>query len=143
MFTIGAFARLTRVSVRMLRHYDELGLLRPRYTDSNTGFRYYGVEQLTRLNRLIAFKDLGFSLEQIALLLDANLSGQQLKAMFEQKKKEVAQQMTDLQQRLSGLDWRAAHLEKAGELPDAELVVRRVEPTGSRHPAIRVRNASR
>lgn len=63
MFKIGEFSRLSRVSVRMLRHYDQLGLLTPSQTDSFTGYRYYSANQLPRLNRILALRDLGFSLE--------------------------------------------------------------------------------
>ncbi len=70
MFRIGEFSRLTRVSVKMLRHYDEIGLLAPSVVEPS-GYRYYDPAQLPRLNRIIALKDLGFSLEAIAALLDA------------------------------------------------------------------------
>jgi MerR family regulatory protein len=59
-FSIGEFARHGRVSVRMLRHYDAIGLLRPACVDPVTGYRSYEVSQLAELNRLIALKDLGF-----------------------------------------------------------------------------------
>jgi MerR HTH family regulatory protein len=62
--SIGDFARLGRVSVRMLRHYDTIGLLRAEHVDPNTGCRYYRPEQLRRLNRIVALKDLGLRLEQ-------------------------------------------------------------------------------
>lgn len=69
MFKIGEFSRFTRITVKMLRHYDEIGLLKPSFVDTSTGYRYYLAEQLPRLNRIIALKDLGFSLDEIALLL--------------------------------------------------------------------------
>ncbi len=65
MISIGDFARLGRVSVRMLRHYDTMGLLRPEHVDPHTGYRYYRPEQLRRLNRIVALKDLGLRLEQV------------------------------------------------------------------------------
>jgi len=70
MFKIGEFSKLGQVSTRMLRHYDQLGLLRPSQTDKFTSYRYYTIDQLARLNRIIALKELGFSLEQVAQLLD-------------------------------------------------------------------------
>ena len=69
MLNIGDFAPLGGVSVRMLRHYDDLGLLRPVEVDAWTGRRHYEVTQLGDLNRLVAFKDLGFTLEQVGDLL--------------------------------------------------------------------------
>ena len=70
MFSIGDFAALGRVSPRMLRHYDAIGLLRPAVTDPATGYRHYQADQLRRLNRVIALKDLGLSLAQIADVID-------------------------------------------------------------------------
>ena len=69
MLKIGDFSRLSRMSVRMLRHYDELGLLTPLYTDPASGYRYYGPAQLSRANRIRAFRDMGFGLQSIGLLL--------------------------------------------------------------------------
>lgn len=65
---IGDFSRLTFVSVKTLRYYDELGLLRPVRVDEFTGYRYYSADQLPRLNRILALKDLGLSLEEVKKL---------------------------------------------------------------------------
>ena len=69
MLKIGDFSRLSRMSVRMLRHYDELGLLTPLHTDPASGYRYYSPAQLSRANRICAFRDMGFGLQSIGLLL--------------------------------------------------------------------------
>ena len=71
-FRIGEFARLTRVSVKMLRHYDEIGLLRPARVDEGSGYRYYMATQLPRLNRILLLRDLGFRLRDIDALIDAD-----------------------------------------------------------------------
>lgn len=63
MISIGDFARLGRVSVRMLRHYDEIGLLRPARVDQSIEYRYDRAVQLSQLNRIIGLKDLGFFLQ--------------------------------------------------------------------------------
>ena len=70
MFMIGEFAQIGRVTGRLLRYYDQLGLLTPEHTDRSTGYRYYSARQLPRLNRILALKALGFSLDKIATLLD-------------------------------------------------------------------------
>ena len=71
---IGEFARVAQVSLATLRHYEKLGLLKPMVLDPDTGYRYYSLDQLSRLNRILALKDLGFSLERIAqILLDGGL----------------------------------------------------------------------
>jgi DNA-binding transcriptional MerR regulator len=69
MFRIGDFSRIARVSGRLLRFYDEIGLLAPARTDRQTGYRYYTVTQLAQLNRITVLKELGFSLEQIGDIL--------------------------------------------------------------------------
>jgi DNA-binding transcriptional MerR regulator len=62
MFSIGEFARLGAVSIRALRHYDEIGLLPPAEVDPVTGYRSYSAKQLRQLNRIVAPKDLGLTL---------------------------------------------------------------------------------
>src|SRR5258707_1385448 len=69
MFSIGDFAGLSRISVRMLRHYDAIGLLRPAQVDPGSGYRFYTADQLSRVNRIIALKDLGFTLAQVQAIL--------------------------------------------------------------------------
>ncbi len=71
---IGEFARVTQVSLATLRYYDQCGLLKPLALDPETGYRYYSLDQLPRLNRILALKELGFALEQIAQLLKEGLS---------------------------------------------------------------------
>ena len=82
MFVIGEFAQHGRVSVRMLRHYDAIGLLRPAHVDPVTGYRFYQAAQLADLNRIVALKDLGFTLEQVRVLLDEDVSVEQVRGML-------------------------------------------------------------
>ena len=70
MLKIGDFSKLSRVSIRMLRHYDDIGLLKPAETDSFTGYRYYRPEQLFTIGRITALKDMGFSLAEIIRILE-------------------------------------------------------------------------
>jgi DNA-binding transcriptional MerR regulator len=74
MFSIGEFARHGRVSVRMLRHYDAIGLVRPACVDPASGYRFYHASQLAQLNRVVALKDLGFSLQQVQAIIDERVS---------------------------------------------------------------------
>ena len=73
MLNIGEFARLGPISPRMLRHYDETGLVTPARVDPHTGYRWYDISQLRRLHRLLALRDLGFSLDQSRSVLDDDL----------------------------------------------------------------------
>jgi DNA-binding transcriptional MerR regulator len=81
MFSIGEFARLGGVSVRTLRHYDEIGLLGPATVDPDTGYRGYSARQLGQLNRIIALKELGLSLSQARRLL-AGITLEELQGML-------------------------------------------------------------
>ncbi|HRE27216.1 MAG TPA: MerR family transcriptional regulator, partial [Anaerolineales bacterium] len=65
MIRIGDFSKLSQVTVKALRLYDEMGLLKPVVVDTFTSYRYYEFNQLPRLYRILALKDLGLSLEEI------------------------------------------------------------------------------
>ncbi|HUY99426.1 MAG TPA: MerR family transcriptional regulator [Thermomicrobiaceae bacterium] len=110
MFRIGDFSRLTQVTVKALRHYDSLGLLEPARIDTDTGYRYYTGAQLPRLHRILALKDLGFSLEQVGQLLDAELSPEQLRAMLLLKQDETREQISAEQDRLRRIEARLQQL---------------------------------
>ena len=104
MLKIGDFSRLSRVTVKTLRFYDETGLLKPVQLDSSTGYRYYSVEQLTRLNRILAYKDLGFSLEQIRWLLDEEPPLSQVRNLLQLKQAEIRDRLAEDQRRLERLE---------------------------------------
>jgi DNA-binding transcriptional MerR regulator len=128
MFKIGEFSRLSRVSVRMLRHYDQLGLLTPSQTDKFTGYRYYTASQLPRLNRILALRDLGFSLEQIAGMLEDDISSEQLLGMLKLKRAEVEEQMQLEQQRLARLEVRIRQMSESPKDGTYDVIVRDIEP---------------
>ncbi len=89
MLKIGEFAQVGQVSIATLRHYDQCNLLKPLALDPDTGYRYYSLDQLPRLNRIVVLKDLGFSLQQIAQLLEENLPLEQLQGMFKLKEEQA------------------------------------------------------
>ena len=128
MFKIGEFSQLSRVSVRMLRHYDQLGLLKPSRTDTFTNYRYYSADQLPRLNRILALRDLGFSLEQIGNMLDEELSAEQLMGMLKLKRAEIEQQMQVEQLRMARLEARISQMNGQADPGQYDVVVREVEP---------------
>ena len=70
MIKIGDFSKLSRISIRMLRHYDEIGLLKPESVDDFTSYRYYSPAQLQTANRITMLKDMGFSLNSISEILN-------------------------------------------------------------------------
>lgn len=86
MFKISEFSRLSKVSLKTLRYYDQIGLLKPRKVDDDTGYRYYSADQLLELNRIFLYKELGFTLPQIIRLLHDDISLKDIQGMFKLKK---------------------------------------------------------
>lgn len=128
MFKIGDFSKLAQVSTRMLRHYDQLGLLTPSQIDEWTGYRYYTIDQLPRLHRLIALKELGFSLEQVAHLLENDdLPPEQLRGMLRLRQAELERELRDSQFRLTEVEARLRQIEQAGQPSPYEIVVKPIE----------------
>jgi DNA-binding transcriptional MerR regulator len=128
VFKIGDFSRLSLVSVKALRYYDELGLLKPARVDEFTGYRYYSASQLTRLNRILALKDLGLSLEQIALLLDQEPTPDQIRGMLRLKQVELRQQLTEGQARLARIEAWLHAFEQEDTMSDYAVVLKNVAP---------------
>ncbi|HEY2076407.1 MAG TPA: MerR family transcriptional regulator [Streptosporangiaceae bacterium] len=131
MFTIGDFARHGRVSVRMLRHYDATGLLLPARVDPASGYRFYEAGQLSRLNRIIALKDLGFTLEQVRAMLDQQVSTEQLRGMLRLRQAELQSAIAADSYRLTQVEARLRIIEMEGTMPADDIQVKRI-------PAVRV-----
>jgi DNA-binding transcriptional MerR regulator len=127
MLKIGDFSRLSQVSIKILRHYDDIGLFKPAQVDRFTGYRYYTLDQLPRLNQILALKDLGLSLEQITNLLNENIVLDQIQVMLRLKRAELQQQMADTQARLVRVEMRLRHIEMEDKMVDYEILVKRVE----------------
>ncbi|WP_430786084.1 MerR family transcriptional regulator [Actinoplanes sp. G11-F43] len=128
MFTIGDFARHGRVSVRMLRHYDATGLLRPAHVDPATGYRHYTAGQLARLNRIIALKDLGFTLQQVGDIIDGGLGTEELRGMLRLRRAELEAVMTASAARLTRVEARLRAIESEGHMPSDDVVLKAVPP---------------
>jgi len=128
MFKIGDFSRLSQVSVKTLRYYDEIGLLKPSEIDRFTGYRYYSVDQLPRLNRILALKDLGLTLAQIAQLLNGDLPAAEIRGMLKLRQAEIEQNIEEEQARLARVEARLRQIEMEGNMPDYEIVIKPVEP---------------
>lgn len=124
MFRIGEFSRIARVSMRLLRYYDELDLLRPAHTDTSNGYRYYTAAQLTQLNRILVLRELGLSLEQIARCLKDQISADELRGMLLLRRAEIEQSQAELAQRLRLLESRIASLDTEDESEPDDVVIR-------------------
>jgi DNA-binding transcriptional MerR regulator len=128
MLKIGDFARLGQVSVRMLRNYDELGLLVPARVDPWTNYRSYTAGQLARLNRIVALKDLGFSLDAVGRLLEGDLSFEELKGMLRLRQAELADQLRNTADRLAAVEARLRLIEGERHMSEREFVVKSLPP---------------
>jgi DNA-binding transcriptional MerR regulator len=130
MFSIGEFARLGTVSVRTLRHYDEIGLLRPARVDPQTGYRYYSASQLGQLNRIIVLKELGLSLAQAKQLL-AGITPEELRGMLMLRRAQLEQELAAQQEQLLKVEARLRYIATEGAMPADAITAKKI-------PAIRV-----
>ncbi|MFD6896837.1 MerR family transcriptional regulator [Rhodococcus sp. NPDC060086] len=135
MLSIGDFARHGRVSVRMLRHYDLLGLLVPERVDPVSGYRFYEVDQLARLNRIVALKELGLTLDQVGRLLNDAVTSTDMRGMLTLRRAELEQQISADRDRLARVEARLRVIEREGTMPTDEIVVKPV-------PAMRIAERS-
>ena len=99
MFKIGEFSRLTQVSVRMLRYYDETGLLKPAHIDPWTGYRLYAAAQIPRLNKILYLRDSGFNVAEIAAAL-AGAGDAALARQLAGKRAEIEKQIEERHEQL-------------------------------------------
>jgi len=131
MFRIGDFSRIARVSGRLLRFYDEIGLLEPARADPQTGYRYYTVAQLAQLNRITVLKELGFNLQQIGDLLKSPPDAADLRRMLLRRRSDVERTLAQEAHRLRQIETRIAQIESEGAL-SVDDVVERAEPVVER-----------
>jgi predicted transcriptional regulator YdeE len=124
MLKVGDFSKLAHVTVKALRHYDEIGLLKPVWIDRFSGYRYYALSQLPRLNRILALKDLGFSLAEIRDLLEEELPASRLREIFIQKQADLEQRVVKDQARLQWVAKRLEEIDRKGYLPLHEMALK-------------------
>jgi DNA-binding transcriptional MerR regulator len=125
---ISEFARLGQVSVRMLRHYDAVGLLRPDRLEPGSGYRVYSPDQLPVLNRIVALKDLGFDLRQVADLMVANVDIGELRGMLRMRQAELEGQQRTVAARLAAVAARLRMIETENAAPK-DYVIKPVPAT--------------
>src|SRR5215475_1551940 len=128
MFRIGVFSKLAQVSVKALRFYDEVGLIKPTYVDRDTGYRYYSATLLPRLNRILAFKKLGLSLEEIIHLLEGDLPVDRVRESLQNRRAELSRRIERERAQLADVESWLAQIERAGRVPEYEVTIKRIEP---------------
>jgi DNA-binding transcriptional MerR regulator/predicted transcriptional regulator YdeE len=129
MFSIGEFARLGAVSIRTLRHYDEIGLLSPARVDPDTGYRYYSAGQLGQLNRIFALKELGLSLTQVRKLL-AGITVEELQGMLMLRRAQLEAELGERMNQLLGVEARLRYIAKEGAMPADDITTKTIPATG-------------
>lgn len=98
LYRIGMFSKMNQVTIKALRYYDEVGLLRPRFIDPDNGYRYYSSSQLEPLHRLMALRRIGYSIEEIKRVQDGESEQRILQKKKQQLMKEISERMSMLSQ---------------------------------------------
>lgn len=128
MFKIGDFSMLSKVPVKTLRYYDQIDLLKPKQIDQDSGYRYYSAEQLLEVNRIFLYKELGFTLKQMAQLLREDISVEQIQGMFLLKESEIQQLIEREQQKLARIKERMHLIKREGCVEkEQEVIIKSVE----------------
>ena len=126
MLKIGDFSKLSRISIRMLRHYDEIGILHPECVDGFSGYRYYSESQLPLAGRIQTLKSLGFGLSVIKEILIKYGDSGQMEQFLLVKRKELEEEIVASQQKLQFLDSTLKWLRKDGNLMDYNVTLKTI-----------------
>jgi DNA-binding transcriptional MerR regulator len=124
MYRVGDFSIISRVSIKMLRHYDEINLFKPAQVDPFTNYRYYTLDQLPRLNRIMALKSMGFTLADIQTLLDQPLSLDELRAKAAVQRAALLRELKTVQDKVAHLDSWMRRIEMENTMPEYEIVLK-------------------
>ena len=124
MFRIGEFSKIAQVPASQLRYYDDIGLFSPIRSDRDTSYRYYSVQQLAELNRILALKDLGLTLDQIKRLIEDAVSPDEIRGMLTLKKAQIEQTMQAEAVRLRAVESRLQLLDRKGEFQDDDVILK-------------------
>jgi DNA-binding transcriptional MerR regulator len=124
MLSIGDLARHTGLTVRMLRHYDELGLVTPVRVDEDTGYRWYTASQVGRVDALVALKELGFSLARCREILDEQVSAEELRDLLRHRQTELAERIDADTARLAEVGRRLRSIERGLTMTNRTLEIR-------------------
>lgn len=101
MFRIGEFSKMSKTTIKTLRYYDEIGLLKPEETDKFTSYRFYTTNQLVKLHHIQSLRQIGLSIDEIKLIL----AGHSAKAILEKRKAELVAEISCGQEQLSRIEF--------------------------------------
>lgn len=101
MYKIGDFSKMSKVSIKTLRYYETKELLKPSYVDPESGYRYYDTSQLLEISKILSFKQIGLSIQDIKNILD----GTDKKSIFSKRKQEIKEKINLLKMEMSKIDY--------------------------------------
>ncbi|OXS25033.1 MAG: MerR family transcriptional regulator [Acetobacterium sp. MES1] len=117
-YKIGLFSKINRVTIKALRHYDEIGLLPPAFIEEATGYRYYTSAQLPVLHQILALRDMGFTLDEIKQVQ----GGVPEKELLQKKRLEIIQKIAADTLRLAQVESYLA--KKDGDTCDYHIILK-------------------
>ncbi|MEG3616060.1 MerR family transcriptional regulator [Isoptericola haloaureus] len=124
MLSIGAFAQIGQVTHRMLRHWDATGLLVPAHVDELTGYRSYDPSQLARLHRIVALRELGFGIDDVAAALADGVADERLTELLETRREAVEREHALASARLADVERRLRLISEEKTMSTIEIVVK-------------------
>jgi len=122
MLSIGAFAQIGQVTHRMLRHWDTAGLLVPAHVDELSGYRSYDPAQLARLHRIVALRQLGFGLDDIAMILEQGVDAERIGALLQIRRAEVEEEHRVAARRIVDVERRLHLIESENHMSQIEII---------------------
>lgn len=128
MYSIGEFSKLSGLSINTLRHYETVGILKPEKINEFTGYRYYSASQLVTVNKILALKDVGFSLVEISKIFTEVPSVPSIVSMLETKAVELEETLNHEIERLMRLRTNIFNIKNGGLPIMNEITIKRVEP---------------
>jgi DNA-binding transcriptional MerR regulator len=128
MLSIGEFSKLSQVSIKTLRFYHEIGLINPVHIDRSSGYRYYSARQLADIRRILTFKDMGFSLDEIEQLLGQNLSPDRLREKLLIKRDEAHAKINEGEEQIRRIDLAMSQVTSTGAIPPSNITLKGISP---------------
>ncbi|MEM7799404.1 MAG: MerR family transcriptional regulator [Chloroflexota bacterium] len=127
MFRIGEFSKIAQTPISQLRYYDRIGIFQPAHTDKFTSYRYYSADQLPDLNRILALKELGLTLDQIKQMVQENVSPSEIRGMLALRKAQAEQAIEAEMNRLRIIEARLKQVESQGALAEDDVILKAVD----------------
>ncbi len=127
LLKIGDFSQLSQVTIKTLRHYDSIGLLQPAYIDPSNGYRYYSIDQLPQIHRIMALKGIGLSLGQIASLVGEDLPSDQIRGMLRLRQSEIEEKVQTARRQMAIVEFHLRMIEAEENFPVLDVVLKPLE----------------